>query len=155
MARKKRITKKVLFQKTVEVMQPILNLSDWKIIVTFSHAKRMRDLANCTALPEYKLAKIRMNCNELTRLTHNEIVSTAIHEMIHCILWDLGEWAHRLSKKDPEKIEITRRYEEGSVTSFEKIILPLVTEQLNQSLKQQGYYNVDLTFTDFEVRHDR
>lgn len=155
MARKKRITKKVLFQKTVEVMQPIMNLSDWKLVVTFSHSKRMRDIANCTALPEYKLAKIRMNYNELARLSHNEIVSTAIHEMIHCILWDLGEWAHRLSKKDPEKTEITRRYEEGSVTSFEKIILPLVTDKLNDILRSQGYYNVDLTFTDFEVRHDR
>lgn len=155
MARKKRITKKVLFQKTVEVMQPIMNLSDWKLVVTFSHSKRMRDTANCSASPEYKLAKIRMNYNELAQLSHNEIVSTAVHEMIHCVLWDLGEWAHRLSKKDTQKIEVTRKYEEGTVTAFEKILVPLVTDQLNDALKSQGYYGVDLTFTDFEVQHDR
>lgn len=155
MARKKRITKKVLFQKTVEILQPILNLTDWKIVVIFSYSKRMKATATCESFSEYKLAKIRMNHGELTRLTHNEIVSTAIHEMIHCILWDLGEWAHRLSKKDPEKIEITRRYEEGAVTAFEKILIPLITDQLNEVLKQQGYYGVDLTFTDFEVHHDR
>ena len=155
MARKKRINKKVLFQKTVEIVQPLLNLNDWKLIVTFSHSKKMRATANCTASPEYKIARIRMNYNELSGLTHNEIVSTAIHEMVHCILWDLGEWAHALSKKDPQKTEITRKYEEGAVTAFEKILVPLVTDKLNDALKSQGYYGVDLTFTDFEVQHIR
>lgn len=155
MARKKRITKKVLFQKTVETVQPILNLSDWKLIVSFSHATRMKETAYCSAAPEYKMAKIKVNYSHLSGLSHNEIVSVVVHEMIHCILWDLGEWAHSLSKKDPQKSEITRKYEEGTVTSFEKILVPLITEQLNASLRSQGYYGVDLTFTDFEVRHDR
>lgn len=155
MARKKRITKKVLFEKTVEILQPIMNLGDWKLIVSFSHATRMKDTAYCSASPEYKMAKIKVNYKHLGGLTHNEIVSVATHEMIHCVLWDLGEWAHNLSKKDPQKSEITRKYEEGSVTSFEKILVPLITERLNASLRSQGYYNVDLTFTDFQTYHDR
>jgi hypothetical protein len=155
MPRKKRITKKILFQKTVEVSQPIMNLSDWKLIVSFSHSARMKDTAYCIASPEYKMAKIKVNYGQLRSLTHNEIVATALHEMIHCILWDLGSWAHALSKKDPQKSEITRKYEEGAVTALERIFVPLITDYLNDALCNQGYYDVDLTFTDFEVHHDR
>ena len=155
MPRKKRITKKVLFQKTVEIMQPILKLQDWKLIVVFSYSSRMKDTASCEASPEYKLAKIKANMNDISTLKHNEIVAVAIHEMIHCILWELGEWAETLSKKDTDKLELTRKYEEGAVTSFEKILLPIVTDRLNEELYAQGYYGVDLTFTDFEIQHDR
>lgn len=155
MPRKKRITKKVLFQKTVEIMQPIMRLSDWKLIVVFSHSMRMKDTANCAASPEYKLARIRVNVNDLKGLQHNEIVAVAIHEMVHCVLWELGEWAHSLSKKDEQRLEISRKYEEGAVTSFEKILLGMATETLNKQLAAQGYYGIDLTFTDFEVQHDR
>jgi hypothetical protein len=155
MPRKKRITKKVLFQKTVEIMQPILKLQDWKLIVVFSYSSRMKETAACIASPEYKLAKIKANMNDIGSLKHNEIVAVAIHEMIHCILWELGEWAETLSKKDADKLELTRKYEEAAVTSFEKILLPIVTDQLNSQLSAQGYYDIDLTFTDFEIQHDR
>ncbi len=154
MARKKRITKKVLLTKTVEIMQPILQLSDWKLIVKFSSSPRMKDTATCEALPEYKVAVIKINNNELKNLSHNEIVTVVIHEMVHCILWDLGSWAELLSKKDEHKLEITRKYEESAVTSLEKILLGLVTDRLNKELRGLGYFDVDLTFTDFDIQHD-
>lgn len=153
--RKKRITKRILFQKTVEIMKPILNLSDWKLMVVFSHSARMKETATCEASPEYKVAKIKVNSAEMPSLTHEEIVSTAIHEMLHCVLWELGEWGYTLSKKDEHKLELSRRYEEAAVTNLEKIFLPLVSDVINDTLKQQNYYGVDLTFTEFEVLHDR
>lgn len=155
MPRKKRITKKILFEKTIEIMQPIMKLSDWKLMVVYSHSARMKNTAECEASPEYKIATIRLNYSDIKDLSHNEIVSVAIHEMIHCVLWELGDWALSLSKRDPHKLEISRKYEESTVTSFEKILLPLVTATLNKSLSQQGYSGVDLTFTDFEIQHDR
>jgi len=155
MPRKKNITKKVLFQKTVEILQPVMNLTDWKVVVVFSHSQRMKYTATCEASPEYKLAKIKMNYGDLKHLSHNEIVATAVHEMIHCVLWELGEWGYKLSRKDETKLELSRKYEESAVTSFEKILVPLVTDTLNAELKAQGYYDVDLTFTDFEVQHHR
>lgn len=153
MPRKKRITKKVLFQKSIEIIQPMMRLSDWKIIVVFSSSQRMRDTANCEASPEYKVAKIRINSAEIPNLSHEEIVSTAIHELLHCVLWELGEWGYRLSKKDETKLELSRKYEEAAVTQLEKIFLPLMGDAINEGLKEQGYYGVDLTFTDFEVQH--
>lgn len=153
--RKKRITKKVLFQKTIEIMQPILNLSDWKILVIFSHSPRMKDTATCEALPEYKNAKIKINASQISALSYEEIVSTAVHEMLHCVLWELGAWGYTLSKKDEYKLELSRKYEESAVTSLEKIFVPLVSDRINDELKNQNYFGVDLTFTDFEVLHDR
>jgi hypothetical protein len=154
MPRKKRITKKVLFIKTIEMMQPILRLSDWKIIVKFSYSKKMKTTAYCEALPEYKVAEITMNHNHLSGLTYNEIVCVAIHEMMHCILWELGTWTSKLSGQNKFKIDVSRRYEEAAVTSLEKILLPLVTDRLNNLLKFQGYQGIDLTFTDFIVEHN-
>lgn len=155
MVHKKRITKKVLLAKTVEIMQPILQLSDWKIVLKISYSSRMKNTATCEALPEYKVAVIKINGNELSQLTHNEIVTTVIHEMVHCILWDLGSWAALLSKKDLHKLEITRKYEESTVTTLEKIILNLVADKLNKEIRQIGYNDIDLTFTDFDIQHDR
>jgi hypothetical protein len=153
--RKKRITKKALFQKTIEIIQPILRLSDWKIMVVFSHSQRMKETATCEAAPEYKVAKIRLNSYEMPNLSHEEIVSTAIHEMLHCVLWELGEWGYKLSRKDETKLELSRKYEEAAVTNLEKIFLPLLEETINAELKVHGYYGVDLTFTDFGVSTER
>jgi hypothetical protein len=132
-----------------------MRLSDWKIVVVFSHSQRMRDTATCEAAPEYKVAKIRINSYEIPDLSPEEIVSIAIHEMLHCVLWDLGEWGYKLSKKDATKLELSRKYEESAVTNLEKIFRPLLEETINSELRAQGYYNVDLTFTDFGVQHDR
>lgn len=155
MPRKKRITKQVLFRKTVEILQPMMGLADWKIVVVFSHAKKMNWTADCTAYPEYKMAKIRLGVNSIKNLTHSEIVSTAIHEMSHCIEWELVAFTEQLCKKDPVKLELTRKYEEQIATTLERIFLPLLIEKLNLALKLQGYCDVDPTFADFEVRHDR
>lgn len=154
MPRKKRITKKVLFTKSVEILQPIMQLNDWKLVVTFTNSQRMKNLADCEASPEYKFAKIRVKLEHLKDLSHNEIVSTAVHEMTHCLLWNLGTWAGILSKKDAHKYEITRQYEESTVTTLEKIFIPLIADILNEELRMQGYSNVDLTFTDFAVNSE-
>lgn len=154
MPRKKRITKRALFTKSVEILQPIMQLTDWKLVITFTNSQRMKNLADCEASPEYKIAKIRVKLDHLKDLSHSEIVCTAIHEMIHCLLWNLGSWAAILSKKDPHKYEITRQYEESTVTVLEKIFVPLIADELNSQLKTQGYYNIDLTFTDFAVNSE-
>lgn len=154
MPKHKRINKKVLFKKTVEILQPLMGLSDWKMIVSFTRSEKMKWIADCEASPEYKTAKIRVSLNNIKNLTLSEIVATAIHEMSHCIEWELVEFTETLCKKDPIKLELTRKYEEQIATSLERILLPLFTEKLNQALKEQGYCTVDLTFTDFEVRHE-
>jgi len=154
MVKKKRITKKVLLTKSIEILQPILNLSDWKLSIIISKSRKMKVTANCQAWPEYKLAKLTFNGTYLNQLSHNEIVAVAVHEMMHCVLWEIGNWAEKLSNQNELKLEITRRYEENAVTSLEKILVPLVETQLNKKLKDFGYNWVDLSFTDLTITNE-
>lgn len=141
MPRKKHITKKILFSKTVEIVKPWLQLTDWKIQLRFS--KKMRDAAECLAYPEYRLANIRVNQNRFNELSQYEVVSTAIHEMLHCITWRFTEWTIDLCKKDKTKLEITRRLEEGFITELEKIITDLAWDFLQTELSSQNYLPLD------------
>lgn len=151
MARKKRITKKVLFAKTVEIMQPVLGLQDWKLIVRYS--TRMKDTADCEASPEYKEAIIRINMNDLKGLGYNDIVATAIHEMLHCVVWPLAAWAENLTKTE-QQMDICEQQEESLVTNLEKIMVPLASDLIQTELKACGYSNIDLEFVQLDVAHE-
>jgi len=148
---KKRITRKILFIKSVEIIKSWLHLSDWKISVKF--VPSMKYTAYCSARPEYKTASICVNLTNLRGLTHNEIVATAAHELLHCIVWPLGSWATMLAKSDQSKIELTRRYEEEVVTNLERILVSLMHTQFNTILLAEGYSPINLTFTDFSITH--
>jgi hypothetical protein len=149
MPRKKRITKKILFAKTIEILQPYLNLSDWHITVRYS--SRMKNTADCEASPEYKEAVIRCNTKQLGELSHYDVVSVAIHEMVHCILWPLTDWTESLCKKDESKLLMTSRLEEGIVTNFEKMLVVMAEDILKNKLAEQGYSDIELVFKEFEV----
>lgn len=151
MPRKKRITKKLLFTKTVEIMQPLLGLSDWKLTIRFT--KRIKHTADCEAYPEYKEAIIRMNALKLPVLSQWDIVATACHEMMHCIVWPYSEFANDLCKKDTVKLEVSRKLEEGLVTNLEKIMMQSVVNAVVEVLDEQKYTGIDLTFTELQVRH--
>jgi hypothetical protein len=152
MPRKKRITKKVLFAKTVEILKPYLTLTDWKIIVRYS--SRMKAAADCDASPEYKEALIRLNTKMLPDLTYYEVVSVAVHEMIHCIVWPLAEYTEDLCKKDAQRLEMTRKLEEGLVTNLERIIMNIATELVIEHLTDDGYASIDLTPVEMTIGHD-
>lgn len=151
MARKKRITKKVLFAKTIQIMQPVLGLQDWKLIVRYS--TRMKDTADCEASPEYKEAIIRINLHDLKGLNYNEIVATAIHEMMHCVVWPLAAWAETLSRTERD-MKICEDTEETLVTNLEKIMVPLASDLIQAELKSCGYSNIDLEFIQLDVAHE-
>jgi len=152
MARKKRITKRVLFAKTVEIMQPLLKLDQWKLTVRFT--QRMKDkVADCQALPEYKEAVIRVSLDRLSEFSYYEIVSMAIHECCHCVVWPLGEWAEHLCRGNADKMKATANIEEGVVTSLERIITDLSVDLIQEELSDQGYSNLDLIFKQFGVDH--
>jgi hypothetical protein len=153
MARKKRITKKILFAKTVEILQPWLKLNDWKIIVRFS--SRMKMAADCEASPEYKEAMIRANLKVLKELSYYEIISMAVHEMCHCLVWPLAEWTEDLCHRDGDKLEMTRKIEEGLVTNLEKILTDMAVDIIQSALDEENYSTLDLTFKELQVYHER
>lgn len=153
MPRKKRITKKVLFRKTVEILQPYLNLKDWRIIIRYS--SRMKNTADCQAAPEYKHAIIRCNTKDLSHLSHYDVVCVAIHEMVHCLLWPLTDWTEDLCKNDAVKLNMTAKIEEGIVTNFEKMLVVMAEDILKAELNELGYSDIELVFTELETHTER
>ena len=149
MQKVKSITKKMLFIKTVEIVQPLIGLSDWKIAIRFP--PKMKGAADCQAHPEYKQAGIRANLTVFRRLSHYEIVQTAIHEMVHCLLWPIVTWTEELCRKNPQKIEITRKLEEATVTEFEKLLTKLCIDAIQTELTAQGFEKVSETFASVQV----
>lgn len=145
----KRITKKMLFIKTVEIVQPLIGLSEWKLAIRFP--LKMKGAADCTAYPEYKQAGLRANLTVFKRLSHYEVVQTAIHEMTHCLLWPIVSWTEELCGKNAQKIEVTRKLEEAAVTEFEKLLTKLCINQLQTELVRQGYEEITTTFPSVQV----
>lgn len=152
--RKKRITKKLLFAKTVEMLQPKLGLKDWKIVVKYSRSMKS-SIADCSASPEYKIATIRLSLTRLKQYSHYEVVQTAVHEMMHCIVWPLTEWAYDLCKADKQKAEMTRRIDETIITHLEKTYSELVLPLIQTELATQNYNDIDVIFENIRVVHDK
>lgn len=114
----------------------------------------MKAAADCDASPEYKEALIRLNTKMLPDLTYYEVVSVAVHEMIHCIVWPLAEYTEDLCKKDAQRLEMTRKLEEGLVTNLERIIMNIATELVIGHLTDDGYASIDLTPVEMTIGHD-
>lgn len=149
MQKLKRITKKMLFVKTVEIAQPLMGLGDWKIAIRFP--PKIKAAADCQAYPEYKQAAIRANLAIFKRLSHYEIIQTAIHEMTHCLLWPIVSWTEELCGKNKQKLEITRKLEESTVTEFEKLLTKLCMGKLQFELQQLGYEEIVTTTAAVQV----
>jgi hypothetical protein len=148
----KRITKRMLFTKTVQLLQPKLNLDDWKLVVRFSQKLRPNSIvAYCQPMPEYKQASIKVSLTRLGELNHYEVIATAIHEMLHCITWPITEWAETLSKKDTNKLEITRKLDESMVTHLERVLTDMAFPLLQKELTKDGYANIECIFDSFKV----
>lgn len=154
MVKLKRITKKVLFTKTIEILQPKLNLQDWRIVVKYSRNMK-RAIADCIADPEYRQATIRLSLLQSKNYTHYEIVSTAIHEMMHCIVWPLTQLTQDFSKKDTHKLELTRRTDESVITHLERVFTDMAIIYLQEELTRQGYQTFDTTFENIRLMHEK
>lgn len=151
METKKRISKKVLFSKCVEILQPILGLQDWTIVVRYSKKIKTKVVASCEAYPEYKQAVIRLHIKQLDNFNDYDMIAIAVHEMTHCILWALVEWTEELCKSDRDKLKVTQRLEEATVTSLEKLLVPLTEKILQAKLSEEGYRNLDVVFENFKA----
>lgn len=154
MVRQKRITKKVLFAKTIELLQPKLNLQDWRIVVRYSHRMKTA-IADCIAQPEYRQATIRLSLQQSKNYTHYEIVATAIHELMHCIVWPLTQLTHDFSRKDKHKVEQIRRADESVITHLERVFTDMAFPYLQEELTKQGYQNVEAVFENIRLSHDK
>lgn len=149
----KRITRRVLFAKTIQILQPKLQLHDWKIVVRFLQKTRPANIvAYCQPMPEYKTAGIRVNLSRLSDLNYYEVVSTAIHEMLHCVTWSMTDWAEQLCKKDKQKLEITRKLDESIITHLERTLTDIMLPLLETELALEGYAHLDTVFDSFEVK---
>jgi len=137
-----RITKRRLYILVSNIIVPILNLSDWTIKIRFT--KKMKNLADCDASPEYKEAKIRVNLDAIKLRSYHEVVATALHELLHCLSWNLMTWAEQLSRGNPDKLEVCRRMGEDLTTEMEKVLFPLISPIIHNELREMGYVNIDV-----------
>lgn len=148
----RRITKRVLFTKTVQLLQPKLHLDDWTIVLRFVPKMRPKTIvAYCQPMPEYKQAGIRVSLERLTELTQYEVVSTAIHEMLHCVTWSMADWAESLCKKDTYKLEVTRKLDESIITHLERTFTDITLPLLQSELIKEGYGNLDIEFNTLKI----
>lgn len=154
MANLKRITKKLLFTKTIEILQPKLNLQDWRIVVRYS-TRIKNTIADCQAQPEYRQAVIRLNLAELKNHTPYEIVATAVHEMMHCVTWPLSQFTHDLCRNDKRKIELTRRTDEAIVTHLERAFTDMAIPYLQEQLAEQGYQPITGGFENIKLMNEK
>lgn len=149
----KRISKKKLFAKTVEVVKPLLGMEDWRVTVTYeSKDDKTGTVASCQSWTEYKQAKIKLNTKRLKEFNHYEIITIAVHELFHCITWDLAEWAEKLSAKDAVKLNKTKQLDESLVTNLEKIFSKMAGNIVQDHIKTLGYGDLDLTFKDLVIK---
>lgn len=132
-------------------MKSRLRLDDWRINVQF--VSNISVTADCEAHPEYKLVVIRANPEQLKQLSHYSVVSLAIHEMIHCVLWPLGDWAADLSSRDQAIMEMTRKLEETVVSSLERIFVDMCASSFQEMLTSEGYSPIDMTFDPTEINY--
>jgi hypothetical protein len=56
-----------------------------------------------------------------------------------------------LCRKNPQKIEITRKLEESTVTEFEKLLTKLCIDAIQVELTAQGFEKVPETFATVQV----
>ena len=154
MVKPKRITKKVLFAKTIEILQPKLNLQDWLIVVKYSRHMKAA-LADCRAQPEYRQATIRLSLSNSKNYPYYGIVSAAIHEMLHCIVWPLTQLTEDFSRKDKHKMELVRRCDESVITHLERAFTDTALPYLQQELLKQGYQDIFPTFENIRLTNEK
>jgi hypothetical protein len=154
MVKQKRLTKKVLFAKTIEILQQKLNLQDWLIVVKFSRNMKTA-LADCRAQPEYRQATIRLSLIQSKNYPYYGIVAAAIHEMMHCIVWPLTQLTEDFSKKDKHKLELVRRCDESVITHLERAFTDTALPYLQAELLKQGYPDIMPTFENVRVSHEK
>lgn len=154
MVQPKRITKKVLFAKTIEILQPKLNLQDWLIVVKYSRTMK-NALADCKAQPEYRQATIRLSLIHSKNYPYYGIVSAAIHEMMHCIVWPLTQLTEDFSRKDKQKMELIRRCDESVITHLERAFTDTALPFLQEELIKQGYQDIFPKFENVRLTHEK
>ena len=126
-----RLNKRQRTELLVELAKPYLQIQDWNIVVQFARIPGHR--ADCEANPEYKDALVRF---DIDRISNEDLTSFVVHELLHTIIWKLAHVAETFTDDDA-KLEWVRMEEESLTTHLERIIVPLIEDQLEASIKLQ------------------
>ena len=74
-----------------------LGMGHWNVRHNF---KEHKDIANADASPKYQEATIKFNTKEMRRLAKWEFEETIIHELVHCLLWELsGDYKKKTARE--------------------------------------------------------
>jgi len=113
---KKEIQDKVL--KYLGIYSKMMGIEGWNILVCFK--KLGVDItATCEAEIEYYRATITFDSLKLEEQSDNTIRKTVIHELLHCLVWQLAEVAQHLAPDEHK--EFIQKFEESTVTNLERM----------------------------------
>ena len=108
-------------QARVRFWKKRLGLSDWSFKIEYGP---MEDAdAACSAQPEYRHCILHFH---LEAIPVGELDNFVAHEMIHALVWGLGNAAHSLAAGDKSKEEWVRTEEEGLVTALERLFVGML-----------------------------
>ena len=75
----------------------LLGMGHWNMRHNFNERK---DIANSQADPKYHEGLIKFNTKEMRRLPDWEFEETVIHELVHCLLWELsGDYKKKTARE--------------------------------------------------------
>jgi hypothetical protein len=110
-------------QARVRFWKKRLRLTDWAFKIEFGKIDDDETDAACSAQPEYRYCVLHFN---LAHIPMAELDDFVCHEMIHALVWPLGNAAHAMAAGDKTKEEWVRTEEEGLVTALQKLFVGML-----------------------------
>ena len=111
-------------QARVRFWKKRLGLTDWSFNLVYGKMDDEADAA-CSAQPEYRHAVLHF-C--LEQIPAAELDHYVAHEMIHALVWPLGNVAQTLAGGDKAKEEWVRTEEEALVTALERLFVGMLAD---------------------------
>lgn len=119
------------FERIVRRLVKPLHLDRWWITV---NGAPLGHRADCECSPEYTEATLTFDA---TKIKDEDVISFAVHELMHCHVEGLAHVAELLAGEDSFKREMVRLEEERLTTALEKILTPLLAA-VAESEKRRG-----------------
>jgi hypothetical protein len=108
------------FQRHLTAWQDRLGLSDWRIVLSSLRAKNaMAEMSKWDWKQRQVTCRIGLNW-KATPVTEHSIEQTAVHELLHVMLYELIAYAKESSTKDDDLASIEHRV----INTLERLLVP-------------------------------
>lgn len=113
---KKEIQDKII--SYIEIYSKMIGIGGWDIVVGFKKLG-VDELGQCEAEVEYYRTVVTFDSVKLEEKDDTKIRKTVIHELLHCLVWQLAEVATHLAPNEHK--EFIQSFEERVTTDLERM----------------------------------